>query len=48
MINYYKQLGGEYINHYYTYLPEYIDCAVTRRVSTDDYNIEVSFIDQLQ
>ena len=42
MINYYKQLGGEYINHYYTYLPEYIDCAVTRRVSTDDYNKDVS------
>ena len=42
MINYYKQLGGEYINHYYTYLPEYIDCAVTRRVLTDDYNINVS------
>ena len=44
MINYYKQLGGEYINHYYTYLPEYIDCAVTRRVSTDDYKKDVRFL----
>ena len=44
MITYYRILGGEYINHYYTYLPEYIDCAVTRRVSTDDYNINVSNI----